>query len=395
MKHASGRGLAAPSGLRSLRVAPCALAPSPPGAAAPPARRRFRSTSSTHKLPNGLKVVLSRDTTAPRTVVAVYYNIGFRIEPKDRTGFAHLFEHMMFQGSENLGKMEFIKLVQSQRRGPERLDALRLHQLLRGRPLAHARDGALGRGRPDEGPRDHRRQPQEPAGGRQERGPGQRAQPALRRLPVARPAAVRQRELVQRAQLLRRPEGPRRRDARGRRRSSSRPTTRPTTRCWSSSATSTRRRRRPGSRSTSRPVAASQLPAKPDISEPRQEKEKRATKDDALATRPALAIGVPRAPAQHAGVLRDGPDRRDPRPGQGQPPLPGARPEERAHRRRQRRDQLGPRQHVQRQRPDALGRLALPRQGQVRRRRSSRSSTTRSRSCARRRWTRRRSTARS
>src|SRR5262245_26140395 len=65
------------------------------------------------KLSNGLKVVLSRDTTAPVAVVAVYYNIGFRIEPKDRTGFAHLFEHMMFQGSENLGKMEFIRLVQS------------------------------------------------------------------------------------------------------------------------------------------------------------------------------------------------------------------------------------------------------------------------------------------
>ncbi|MCI0697789.1 insulinase family protein [candidate division KSB1 bacterium] len=65
-----------------------------------------------HKLDNGLKVVLSPDHTAPTAVVAVYYNIGFRIEPKDRTGFAHLFEHMMFQGSENLGKMEFIKLVQ-------------------------------------------------------------------------------------------------------------------------------------------------------------------------------------------------------------------------------------------------------------------------------------------
>lgn len=66
-----------------------------------------------HKLRNGLKVVLSRDTTAPTAVVAVYYNIGFRNEPKARTGFAHLFEHMMFQGSKNLGKMEFIKLVQS------------------------------------------------------------------------------------------------------------------------------------------------------------------------------------------------------------------------------------------------------------------------------------------
>jgi zinc protease len=65
-----------------------------------------------YKLKNGLRVVLSQDKTAPTVCVAAYYNIGFRIEPKDRTGFAHLFEHMMFQGSENLGKMEFIKLVQ-------------------------------------------------------------------------------------------------------------------------------------------------------------------------------------------------------------------------------------------------------------------------------------------
>jgi len=66
-----------------------------------------------YKLPNGLRVVLSPDHTAPTVCVGVYYHIGFRIEPRDRTGFAHLFEHMMFQGSQNLGKMEFIKLVQS------------------------------------------------------------------------------------------------------------------------------------------------------------------------------------------------------------------------------------------------------------------------------------------
>lgn len=65
-----------------------------------------------YKLPSGLRVILSEDHTAPTVVVAVYYNIGFRIEPRDRTGFAHLFEHMMFQGSENLGKMELIRLVQ-------------------------------------------------------------------------------------------------------------------------------------------------------------------------------------------------------------------------------------------------------------------------------------------
>lgn len=73
----------------------------------------FRVPVEYYKLDNGLKVVLSAEKTSPTVVVAVYYNIGFRIEPKERTGFAHLFEHMMFQGSENLGKMEFIKLVQT------------------------------------------------------------------------------------------------------------------------------------------------------------------------------------------------------------------------------------------------------------------------------------------
>jgi zinc protease len=64
-----------------------------------------------YKLDNGLKVVLTKDTKAPLVTVAVYYNIGFRIEPRNRTGFAHLFEHMMFQGSGNLPKGEFDKLT--------------------------------------------------------------------------------------------------------------------------------------------------------------------------------------------------------------------------------------------------------------------------------------------
>lgn len=66
-----------------------------------------------YKLPNGLRVVLSQEKSAPLAVVAVYYNIGFRVEPRDRTGFAHLFEHLMFQGSKNLRKMEFVRLVES------------------------------------------------------------------------------------------------------------------------------------------------------------------------------------------------------------------------------------------------------------------------------------------
>src|SRR4051812_25328438 len=66
-----------------------------------------------YKLPNGLKVVISEDHVAPVVSVAVYYNVGFRVEPKGRTGFAHLFEHMMFQGSANVKKFEHAKYVES------------------------------------------------------------------------------------------------------------------------------------------------------------------------------------------------------------------------------------------------------------------------------------------
>ena len=64
-------------------------------------------------LDNGLRVVVSPDRAAPVVTVGLYYNIGFRLEPKGRSGFAHLFEHMMFQGSENAGKMVHIKLINS------------------------------------------------------------------------------------------------------------------------------------------------------------------------------------------------------------------------------------------------------------------------------------------
>jgi predicted Zn-dependent peptidase len=63
------------------------------------------------KLPNGLRVVISENHAAPVVVVEVMYRIGFRIEPQNRTGFAHLFEHMMFQGSQNVGKFEHVRIV--------------------------------------------------------------------------------------------------------------------------------------------------------------------------------------------------------------------------------------------------------------------------------------------
>ena len=82
------------------------------GPAEPGGHGGFNVSVESYKLQNGLRIVLSPDHSAPTVVVAVYYRIGFRIEPRDRTGFAHLFEHMMFQGSQNLGKMEMIRLVQ-------------------------------------------------------------------------------------------------------------------------------------------------------------------------------------------------------------------------------------------------------------------------------------------
>src|SRR5271170_4610766 len=64
-------------------------------------------------LANGLHVVIAPDSAAPVVTVGVYYKIGFRLEPQGRSGFAHLFEHMMFQGSANAPKMQHIKLINS------------------------------------------------------------------------------------------------------------------------------------------------------------------------------------------------------------------------------------------------------------------------------------------
>jgi zinc protease len=64
-------------------------------------------------LPNGLRVILSEDHTVPVAAVAIVYDVGARNEQKGRSGFAHLFEHMMFEGSENVGKTEHFKYIES------------------------------------------------------------------------------------------------------------------------------------------------------------------------------------------------------------------------------------------------------------------------------------------
>ena len=73
------------------------------GVAAAPLRKiQFTDT----KLSNGLRVIVSEDHAAPVFSIVVNYNVGSRDERKGRTGFAHLFEHMMFKGSENVGQNE-------------------------------------------------------------------------------------------------------------------------------------------------------------------------------------------------------------------------------------------------------------------------------------------------
>jgi len=71
----------------------------------------FRVPVEYRTLSNGLKVVLSEDHAIPTVTIGVYYGIGFRVEPQDRTGFAHLFEHMMFQGTPNMPKGSFDDII--------------------------------------------------------------------------------------------------------------------------------------------------------------------------------------------------------------------------------------------------------------------------------------------
>lgn len=66
----------------------------------------------THTLPNGLRVVLSEDHATPIVAVNLWYHVGSANEREGRTGFAHLFEHMLFQGSEHVGANEHFEFVQ-------------------------------------------------------------------------------------------------------------------------------------------------------------------------------------------------------------------------------------------------------------------------------------------
>src|SRR6185437_16096231 len=64
-----------------------------------------------YDLPNGLHVVLHQDSKAPVVAVTVMYHVGSKNEAPGRTGFAHFFEHLLFEGSENIKRGEFMKIV--------------------------------------------------------------------------------------------------------------------------------------------------------------------------------------------------------------------------------------------------------------------------------------------
>jgi len=66
-----------------------------------------------YDLPNGLHVILHEDHATPIVAVSVMYHVGSKNEDPTRTGFAHFFEHLLFEGSENIGRGEYMKMVQA------------------------------------------------------------------------------------------------------------------------------------------------------------------------------------------------------------------------------------------------------------------------------------------
>jgi zinc protease len=85
------------------------LTGAPAQAAVPPPKLQYDIST----LPNGLTLVLSEDHSTPIVHVGVYYHVGSKNEKKGRTGFAHLFEHMMFKGSKNVGPEEHTSVIAS------------------------------------------------------------------------------------------------------------------------------------------------------------------------------------------------------------------------------------------------------------------------------------------
>ena len=182
-------------------------------------------------LDNGLRVVMNQDHTVPTVAVSVYYDVGSRNEVKGRSGFAHLFEHMMFQGSANVGKGEHFSLIINRggsANGTTSNDRTNYFETLPSNELA------LGLWLEADRMRslvDHPGELREPADDRHGRAPPANRQPALHPEHASHQRAGLRRLLAVRALDHWRHAGFARRAARGRPGSSSIRTTRQTTRC--------------------------------------------------------------------------------------------------------------------------------------------------------------------
>lgn len=96
---------------RTTLVAGLSIATVITSIAQPTAMPKVESTK--FELPNGLRVVLSVDRNAPVVATFVHYHVGSKNERPDRTGFAHFFEHLMFEGTENIERHTIDKIIQS------------------------------------------------------------------------------------------------------------------------------------------------------------------------------------------------------------------------------------------------------------------------------------------
>ena len=174
---------ASPTASRSIACAAHGRRLGAPRARPGGARRLPHIPVERFTLPNGLTVLLSPDTTAPIVSVTIWYHVGSKNEQRGRTGFAHLFEHVMFQGSEHVAKGEHIKTDRGRRRTMNGSTQQRSHrtttrpcpeQLPRDRALARIGSHGVPPARADAG------EARQPARRREERAALAGRQPAVR-----------------------------------------------------------------------------------------------------------------------------------------------------------------------------------------------------------------------
>ena len=92
-------------------LSPAAAAPAKAAAADPLAALEIDVPAKKFVLKNGLTLIVHEDRSAPLVAINIWYHVGSKNEPKGRSGFAHLFEHLMFNGSEHFND-DFFKATQ-------------------------------------------------------------------------------------------------------------------------------------------------------------------------------------------------------------------------------------------------------------------------------------------